>query len=79
MTIKTTSTINSIVAQNGETAPIFAKWSIDFCCGGHRSITTACQDENLSQKEMEILMAELEMKMAENPVNPQACKTCGSQ
>ena len=38
-----TATVGEIVATDFRTAAVFEKFGIDFCCGGRRSLTDACQ------------------------------------
>lgn len=40
-------TIASIVANDMRTATIFKKYGIDFCCGGGRSVTEACEKQGV--------------------------------
>ncbi len=46
-------TIGSIVALNFNTARVFQKFGIDFCCRGNLTITEACSAKNLNQEEVE--------------------------
>lgn len=46
-------TIGSIVALNFNTARVFQKFGIDFCCRGDLTITEACSVKNLNQQEHE--------------------------
>lgn len=52
--------IGEIVAENYKTASVFAKYKIDFCCKGNRSIEDACK-----QKEVNIsnLISELNKQL----------------
>lgn len=40
-----TSTIKDIVVQDFRTAAIFEKYSLDFCCGGAKTIEQACKEK----------------------------------
>jgi regulator of cell morphogenesis and NO signaling len=41
----TTATINDIVTKDFRTAAIFEKHSLDFCCGGGKTIAEACREK----------------------------------
>lgn len=41
-------TIAEIVAQNFQTAAIFNKYGIDFCCGGKKSLKNVCDEKSLN-------------------------------
>ena len=47
MTIKLDSTIGEIVKKNFKTAPLFHANKIDYCCGGHQTISEACEKANV--------------------------------
>lgn len=53
-------TIGQIVADDFRTAEIFKNAGIDFCCGGNKTIETACSEINASQSDIENKIAELE-------------------
>lgn len=44
----TTKTLAQIVNQNYQTASVFEKYSLDYCCKGKRSLQEACQEKNLA-------------------------------
>jgi regulator of cell morphogenesis and NO signaling len=52
-----TQTIGEIVAKNYQTAGVFRKYGIDFCCGGGITLDAACHKRNLDP---EMLMRELD-------------------
>lgn len=58
MTIEklSTSTIGHIVAEDFRAAAIFKNVGIDFCCGGNKSVETACLEKNIDATK---LIAEL--------------------
>lgn len=39
--------LKSIVIDHPDTAQVFAKYGLDFCCGGNESLTSACTRKNL--------------------------------
>ena len=43
-----TSTLKEIVSQNFQTAAIFEKYSLDFCCRGGVTIEQACKDKGIA-------------------------------
>lgn len=45
--INTTETVGQIVARNYNTANVFEKYSIDFCCGGNKTLQTVCAEKQL--------------------------------
>lgn len=53
------STIGEIVAKDFRKAEIFKKYNIDFCCGGKKTVTQACNEKKvdymLVEKELSIL------------------------
>lgn len=68
MTFHKNQTISECVATNYQTATVFKKYKIDFCCGGKISIQDACKKNNIEE---EILLQELnkaiEQELQENP------------
>lgn len=47
-----TETVGAIAAKDIRTAPIFAKYGIDFCCGGRKSLRQACEEKGISITEI---------------------------
>ena len=43
----TTSTIKEIVTRDFRTAAVFEKYSLDFCCGGAKTIEQACNEKSM--------------------------------
>jgi regulator of cell morphogenesis and NO signaling len=54
--------IGDVVAENWQTAHVFDKYNIDFCCKGNRSINEACTSKGVSLDEV-ILDLEEAMQM----------------
>lgn len=54
-------TIAEIVAQNYQTADVFKKYEIDFCCGGKKTLEAVCAEKNLP---FEKINAELNEKIS---------------
>ena len=52
-----TRTISQIVTDHHQTAPVFEKFGIDFCCKGKRPLLDACTEKALNKEEV---LAELE-------------------
>lgn len=52
-----TSTIKDIVTHDFRTAAVFEKFSLDFCCGGGKTIEQACRDKAVDAS---LVLAELE-------------------
>lgn len=62
MELNLSNKIGDVVAQDYRTAGVFQSFGIDFCCGGDRSLKTACSEKNL---EPEKLLTELAISMEE--------------
>jgi regulator of cell morphogenesis and NO signaling len=45
-------TISQIVTEHHQTAPVFEKYGIDFCCKGKRPLIDACAEKQLSKEEV---------------------------
>jgi regulator of cell morphogenesis and NO signaling len=58
--------IGDIVADDFRTAEVFKKAGIDFCCGGKKSLSEACQEKEIDENK---IIEELE-KIKETPINP---------
>lgn len=50
-------TLAAIVTNNHQTAPVFEKYSLDFCCKGKRTLTQACAEKGIA---VENILQELE-------------------
>lgn len=62
-------TIGELVAKDYRRAEIFKKYGLDFCCGGKKSVTRACQEKGLdpAQVEQELqALADAPVARAEN-------------
>ena len=61
-------TISQIVTDNHQTAPVFEKYGIDFCCKGKRPLLDACTEKALNKEEV---LAELNnaIKAGSSPVD----------
>ena len=59
-------TVAQVVASDMRTAIIFKKYGIDFCCGGGKSISEACNDIEVNE---ETILNEIEMLGAEKAEN----------
>lgn len=49
-TIEPNISIGELVAENLARTKLFEKLGIDYCCGGKRSLSSACQEKNLDLK-----------------------------
>lgn len=56
------TTLAGIVKQYHQTAPVFEKYHLDFCCNGKRTLETACREKELS---LESIEAELKQAIGE--------------
>ncbi len=50
--IYSSATIGEIVAEDYRKAEVFKKYGLDFCCGGGKSVETACQEKDLSFEDL---------------------------
>lgn len=48
MIVQKENKIGDVVAQNFRTAKIFEGFGLDFCCGGKKTIETACEEKGIS-------------------------------
>lgn len=62
MTISGKTGVGEVVRQNFRTAQLFREYNIDYCCGGEKSISEACDDAGINT---ELLISQLE-NIAEN-------------
>jgi regulator of cell morphogenesis and NO signaling len=61
--------VGQVVAENFQTAAVFSKYGIDFCCGGGISIDKACENKKIDTKQ---LLAEiLEATRQKDPLTEQ--------
>ena len=44
--------VTDIVTENYRTAEVFRKYDIDFCCGGKKSLSVACQSKGLNESDI---------------------------
>ena len=49
MKIQEDQIIGELVAQDYRTASVFKKYDIDFCCQGNRTISDACESEQIEE------------------------------
>jgi len=56
--------VSELAASAPATIKVFQRYGIDFCCGGHRPLTEACEAQ---QVDVDRLMRELEASLAEMP------------
>ncbi|MBI5729994.1 MAG: iron-sulfur cluster repair di-iron protein [Ignavibacteriales bacterium] len=60
------TTIGEIVKNNYQTAEVFKKYRIDFCCGGKKTIEEACSTNNISVAELTNALSETLIKTGSN-------------
>ncbi len=51
-------TVGSLVAQNYKASAVFAKYGIDFCCGGGRTLADSCAKKKLDLEKVEAELAD---------------------
>lgn len=51
-------TVGEIVKNNYQTAEVFKRYKIDFCCGGNKTINEACSDKNIAVDELTTALSE---------------------
>ncbi|MBO9202890.1 MULTISPECIES: iron-sulfur cluster repair di-iron protein [Niastella] len=49
-------TVGQIVAKDIRKAEVFKKLGIDFCCGGKKTVTQACEEAGITQDQLEVAM-----------------------
>lgn len=64
MLIQKENKIGEVVAENFHAARIFENYGLDFCCGGKKTIETACNEKGVNAA---VLLAELDNLNAVNP------------
>jgi regulator of cell morphogenesis and NO signaling len=52
MQVQKDNTVGEIVAQNFRAAQIFEKFGLDFCCGGKKTISDACEKKGVNTDEV---------------------------
>ncbi len=63
---KTNATIGEIVSQDYRTAQVFKKFGLDFCCGGKKSIETACNEKGINTAELNEALEALDKEQKES-------------
>lgn len=59
-------TLSEIVADNFQTATVFEKYSLDFCCNGNKTINEACKGKNINSSD---ILSELEQLKSREGMN----------
>ncbi|MCB0482378.1 MAG: iron-sulfur cluster repair di-iron protein [Flavobacteriales bacterium] len=54
------STIGELVAADFRKAEVFRKFGLDFCCGGNKSLTQACEEKGVDTAQVEAALAEVD-------------------
>ncbi|MFY0652515.1 MAG: iron-sulfur cluster repair di-iron protein [Cyclobacteriaceae bacterium] len=57
MTVTEEKTVGEVVADNFKAADVFKKHSIDFCCGGNKALSAACEENGTK---LDDLLSDLE-------------------
>jgi len=60
------STIKDIVTNDYRTAAVFEKYSLDFCCGGGKTIEQACKEKSVNPA---VVFEELKNSLSNSPSN----------
>ena len=55
--IETDRSLSSLVEQNAQRARVFEAHNLDYCCGGSRNLSEACQNEGV---DIEVILKDLE-------------------
>ncbi len=61
MTIQTDKSVSSISIEFPQTVKVFARHNIDFCCGGDRSLSSACEARGL---DVESILSEIHQELS---------------
>jgi regulator of cell morphogenesis and NO signaling len=67
MPIQSTETLAQIVVDHPKAAGVFARYALDFCCHGGRTLQDACAEQGL---EPAVVLGELERMPAPDPAAP---------
>jgi regulator of cell morphogenesis and NO signaling len=62
-------TIGELVANDFRKAEVFKKFNIDFCCGGKKTVTQACNDKKVDYMEVEIALNKIDSQTSSSPHN----------
>jgi iron-sulfur cluster repair protein YtfE (RIC family) len=58
MTITSDTEVGEVVKLNFNTAPLFHANNIDYCCGGSKTISEACNEAGIEPKQLIVLFNE---------------------
>ena len=58
--------IGELVAEDYRKAEVFKKFGLDFCCGGGKSITQACEEKGINKAELVEALKSLEEQPKDN-------------
>ncbi len=61
MTIQTDRSVSSISVEFPQVVKVFSRHNIDFCCGGHRSLSSACAARGL---DVESILSEIHQELS---------------
>ncbi|MBI2682321.1 MAG: iron-sulfur cluster repair di-iron protein [Acidobacteriales bacterium] len=69
MSVATQKTIRDIAVENPATIRVFERFGIDYCCGGRKSLETACQELQLDPEQVREKLAEATRLPGETDLN----------
>jgi len=67
--INTELTIGEMVADDFRKAEVFKKFNIDFCCGGKKTVTQACNDKKIDYMEVEMALNKIDSQTSSSQHN----------
>jgi regulator of cell morphogenesis and NO signaling len=62
-----TTTLGGLVAERPQTAAVFERLGLDYCCGGQQTLEEACRSRDLDPETVATLLATLETDMGTAP------------
>ena len=62
--VPATTTLGGIVADRPQTAVVFEKLGLDYCCGGQQTLEDACRSKDLEPETVATLLATLDSDAA---------------
>ncbi|MEJ2635155.1 MAG: iron-sulfur cluster repair di-iron protein [Calditrichia bacterium] len=62
-------TLGKIVTRDFRTAEVFKRYGLDFCCGGKKTVTEACEEKGIDPDKVRAALQEMEGILEMNSVN----------
>lgn len=65
--------LSEIVKENPSFAKVFLNLEIDFCCGGTRTLSEACDSQEIDIEEVKESLVEISRSPKKQPIDPEQC------